>query len=94
MGGIPVNNNGLGILASVPINVPPSSIINYQAAMPIPAPANELIGNPKTGFTFRLTNQSLQSTPTGGGTTTQFWNFVLVVRYTELVTPEAQRALQ
>jgi hypothetical protein len=90
-GGIPVNNNGLGIMASVPINVQPGSLINYQSQIPISTPADELIGALKTGFQFRLTNQSLQQTPTGGGQTTQFWQFVLVIKYVELIKPEDQR---
>lgn len=90
-GGIPVNNSAVGVLAVVPIDAPPGSLINYASQLPISIPASELIGNAKNNFTFRLTNTSLQPTPTGGGRTTQFWSFLVIVEYEVLISEEAQR---
>jgi hypothetical protein len=92
--GIPVNNSAVGVLAVVPINVPPGSLINYAAQLPSFIPASELIGNSKTNFTFRLTNTSLGVTPTGGGRTTQFWSFVVDIEYELLISEESQRNIR
>lgn len=92
-GGIPINNNAPGVLASIPISIAPYSLINYSAAMPFPTPADELIGAMKGAFQFRLTNGSLAATPTGGGRVSQFWNFLLVIEYQELISPQAQRSI-
>jgi hypothetical protein len=93
-GGIPINNNALGVMASVPISAAPGSLINYVAPMPIATPADELIGVLKTGFQFRITNGSLATTPTGGGLTTQFWSFIVTVKYTQLIGEDTQRQLR
>ena len=70
--GIPVNSIGQGIIAQVPITVPPGSQINYQPFNPIPVDASELVGMGKNTFTFTLVDQDLRPTPTAGET----WNFV------------------
>lgn len=93
-GGIPINNNALGVMASVPISANPGSLINYVASMPIATPADELIGVLKTGFQFKITNGALAATPTGGGRTTQFWSFVVTLKYTELVGADSQNQLR
>ena len=92
--GIPINNNALGVMASIPINANPGSLINYDASIPIATPADELIGVLKTGFQFNLVNGSLAATPTGGGRTTQFWSFVVTLKYTQLVGADSQLQLR
>ena len=80
--GIPVNSIGQGIIAQIPITVPPGSQINYQPRNPIPVDASELVGVGKNAFTFSLVDQNLRATPTAGET----WNFVLVLNYFILLT--------
>ena len=75
--GIPVNSIGQGIIAQIPITVPPGSQINYSPFNPIPVDCSELIGNGKNSFTFSLVDQNLRPTPTASET----WNFVLVINY-------------
>ena len=82
--GIPVNSIGQGIIAQVPITVPPGSQINYQPRNPIPVDASELVGLGKNAFTFSLVDQNLRATPTAGET----WDFVLVLNYFVLLTSE------
>jgi hypothetical protein len=80
--GIPVNSIGQGIIAQVPITVPPGSQINYSPFNPIPVDASELIGIGKNTFSFSLCDQNLRATPTAGET----WNFVVVLNYFILLT--------
>ena len=75
--GIPVNNQSSGIIASIPISVPPGSQIPYNPQNIIWWDASELIGNPKLNMTFRLLNQALASTPTSGDT----WSITVIIRY-------------
>ena len=82
--GIPVNSIGQGIIAQVPITVPPGSQINYSPFNPIPVDASELIGIGKNTFSFNLYDQNLRATPTASET----WNFVLVLNYFILLTSE------
>ena len=82
--GIPVNNIGQGIIAQVPITVPPGSQINYQPLNPIPVDASELIGTGKNVFNFTLVDQNLRNTPTAG----EYWDFVLIINYSILLTTE------
>jgi hypothetical protein len=78
-GGIPRNGNASGILAAIPIEVEPYRQINYEAVQVLWTPATELVGQGKTNFSFRLTNERGEATPTAGDT----WSFSLVVRYTK-----------
>jgi len=80
--GISINNRGAGIIASVPITVAPGSQINFQPQHPIPVDASELIGNSKNVLTFSLLDQSLRNTPTAG----EYWDFVVVFRWSILLT--------
>ena len=82
--GININNIGAGIIASVPITVAPGSQINYEPKNPIPIDGSELIGQSKNAFTFSLLDQALRSAPTAG----EQWSFVVVIRYTILLTTE------
>ena len=76
-GGIPTNATATGLIAAVPINVRPGSLINYQAIIPLWTPAPELIGNTRRTFSFRLTNERGEATPTAN----ESWSFTLMIRY-------------
>jgi hypothetical protein len=80
-GGIPTNSNARGIIGSVPITAAPGSLINFQAQNILWADAKELIGQRKTNFSFRLTNERLEATPTAGET----WSIALAIRTRRLV---------
>ena len=80
--GIPVNNQSAGILTTVPIDIAPGSQINYQPQNVIWFDCTELIGRPKLNISFRLLNQDLEATPTGG----EFWAFTLLIRYNVLLS--------
>ena len=75
--GIPTNSNARGLLAAVPINATPGSLINYSAQNVLWTPATELIGQRRNNFTFRLTNERGDATPTAG----ENWSFTLAIRY-------------
>lgn len=80
--GIPVNNQSAGIVATVPISVEPGSQIPYNPQNVVWFDCTELIGYSKLNMTFRLLNQSLMPTPTTG----DYWSFVLVVKYSVLLS--------
>ena len=82
--GITVNSIGQGLIAQIPITVPPGSQINYQPYNPIPVDCSELIGIGKNTFSFSLCDQNLRFTPTAGET----WNFVVVLNYFILLTSD------
>jgi hypothetical protein len=82
--GLNINNIGAGIIASVPITNAPGSQINYEPRNPIPIDASELVGQSKNVFTFSLLDQSLRSAPTAG----ELWNFVVIFRWSVLLTQE------
>jgi hypothetical protein len=75
--GIPINSIGANIIAQIPINVAPSSQINYHPQHPIPVDCSELIGYGKNVFQFSLCDQNLRPTPTAG----EKWDFVMVINY-------------
>ncbi len=82
--GIPVNNQQLGIIASIPITVTPGSQIIYQPFNPIYLDASELIAKQKSNIRFRLANQLLTSVDTLGDK----WSFLMEIRYNILLTNE------
>ena len=76
-GGIPTNATSRGLLAAIPISAKPGSQIIYAPPNIQWTPATELIGQNKTQFSFRLTNERNEATPTAGET----WSFTLMLRY-------------
>lgn len=80
--GIPVNNQSAGILTTVPIDIAPGSQINYQPQNVIWFDICELIGKSKLNIQFRLLNQDLEPTPTGG----EFWSFTMLIKYNILLS--------
>ena len=83
--GIPVNSNGRGIIASIPIPAGSvNSIISYEPNQLLYFDAGELIGSPKMNFSFSLTNENLQPTPTNG----DYWSFSLMIEYGVLMTDQ------
>jgi len=83
--GIPVNSNGRGIIASIPIPAGSvNSIISYEPNQLLYFDAGELIGAPKTNFQFSLTNENLQPTPTNG----DYWSFTVMIEYGVLLTDQ------
>ena len=76
-GGIPTNSTSRGLLAAIPIASVPGSQINYTPPNIQWTPAMELIGQNKNQFSFRLTNERNEATPTANET----WSFTLMLRY-------------
>lgn len=74
--GIPTNGNSSGLLANIPIDEKPGSLINYN---PVNAPSSnavELISHPRNAITFYLTDEL--SRPV---IMSEFWFFTLVIHY-------------
>ena len=63
-GGIPINSISPNVIASVPINVPPGSQINYVPFNTSEVDAMSLVGLSKSNISFTLLNQDLQSVST------------------------------
>jgi hypothetical protein len=76
-GGIPTNSNASGIIAAVPIAAAPGSLINWSATNVLWTPATELVGQRKSNFSVRLTNESGAATPTAG----ESWSFTVMIRW-------------
>lgn len=81
-GGISLNGDSLGILAAVPINVPPGSQIVYQPASPRWFDASELIGSPRQQIELSLLDQGLRPTPTAG----EYWTVTIQIRWNILLS--------
>lgn len=64
--GILVNSSSRGIIATVPIDVPPGSQINYSPQNVIWFNAPELIGSQRSNIQFSLLNEDLRTAATGG----------------------------
>ena len=73
-GGIPTNSSAQGL---VPISAVPGSQINWSAQNVLWTPATELVGQRKSNFSFRLTNELGAATPTAG----ESRSFTLTIRY-------------
>jgi len=82
--GLMLNNIGVGLIASVPINATPGSQINYEPTNPIQIDCSELINQSKGVITFSLLDQSLRPAPTIG----ELWSFILVFKWGILLTNE------
>ena len=74
--GIPINTFNQGIVASVPINVPPGSQITYEPRNPLVIDASSLIGMTRQLINVRLLNQSLEQ-----ATTNEIFSFVMCIKY-------------
>ena len=79
--GIQVNSNPTGIIATIPINVPPGSQIAYSPQNVAWFSGDELIGSSKSNFLFMLQDQDLRAAPSGGNT----YSFTLVISYTRFI---------
>ena len=77
LGGIPINGNASGIIASVPISVQPGSQIIYQPNVLTPIMCDELIGQRKLNINFYLLNQDLVSVGTPGSP----WSVVIIIKF-------------
>lgn len=75
--GIPVNNTGANIIASIPITSSPGSQIIYQPFNPDRCSLNELIGFPRNSFRIWLTNQNNEPLDTNN----ENYSLVVVIRY-------------
>jgi hypothetical protein len=75
--GIPTNSTSRGLLAAIPIAAVPGFQINYQPPNIQWTPATELIGQGKSQFSFQLTNERNEATPTAN----ESWSFTLMLRY-------------
>lgn len=80
--GISVNNQGGGIIASVPIDQPPGSQVNFSPQHVIWSDAQELVGTTKMNFTMNLRNQDLDPVEM----TSDYWTALIVIRYGVLLS--------
>lgn len=83
--GIPVNSNGQGIIASIPIpNNSINAIISYEPNQINWFDASELIGTSKMNVNFQLSNENLSPTPTSG----DYWSFSFMIEYQVLLSDQ------
>lgn len=75
--GIVVNRATSGVIASIPIDAPPGSQINFDPRQLTWIPCPELRGVSRTRLTFQLGNQDLQPTPTSG----ELYTFIIQLRW-------------
>ena len=75
--GLPLNNQAIGLIASIPITATPGKLIIYEPYNPIRVDANELIGNPRSNLEFTLIDQVGRNTPTNS----EHYNFILTIRW-------------
>ena len=77
-GGISLNNITPNIIASIPINVPPGSQIEYQPFNITEVDANSLRNLSKSNISFSLVNQDLKATTTHG----EIYTLLVRIKYT------------
>lgn len=75
--GIPTNASSPGLIASIPINVPVGSLINYNAVNPLPCSLEKLINNSIQNISFTLLDQDLRPVSTAS----EDWSFSILIRY-------------
>ena len=78
-GGLPVNANTTGIVASIPITVSPGSQIVYEPTNVTWVNATDLIGRGRQNLDFSLVDQLGRPTPTAG----ENYSLVLMLRWNE-----------
>ena len=81
--GVPINNNGRGIIAAIPINAPPGNECNYDPQNPVWVDASGLIGMSKQNFNFQLRDQSLRTVSTN-----EIYTFTVKIRYSIVLSSE------
>lgn len=79
--GVPINQNGRGIIGAVPIQAPPNNESIYDPQNPVWIDATELIGMSKQNFNFQLRDQSLRTVSTN-----EIYTFTVCIRYGILMT--------
>ena len=75
--GIPLNNSGTGVIASIPITVRPGSQLVYAPTNPTQVDLSSLRGKSKPSVSFTLTDQLLRPVNTLG----ESWSILLTFRY-------------
>jgi hypothetical protein len=75
--GIPTNQNGYGIITTVPISAPPNSLIVYQPQNPLEIDVTYLSGQQKNNIQFELLNQDFETVSTNG----EDYSLVIKFRY-------------
>lgn len=81
--GIPVNNKGLNLLASIPITAGVGFQVRFAPQNPSLVDATELRGRSKSSFYFRVVNQDGTVLPQ-----TETWSILMVLHYKLLITDE------
>ena len=77
--GIPTNQNGYGIITTVPISAPPNSLIVYQPQNPLEIDVSYLAGQQKNNIQFELLNQDFETVSTNGE------NYSLLIKFRYIV---------
>lgn len=75
--GIPTNNEGQQIIASIPITVSPGSTLHYTPYNPVEVNARGLIGNPRNVVRLRLYDQVGRGVDTLG----EAFDVLIVIKY-------------
>jgi hypothetical protein len=85
--GIPTNQFGRQVIASIPITVEPGSTLHYTPYNPTRVNCRGLIGAPRNNFRVRLLDQDGRQVDTRH----EFWDFLMVIRYKLLIHPGQER---
>lgn len=75
--GLPINNTGAGIIASIPITSSPGAQINYQPNISITINAANIPESPIQFINFDLLDQDLRSVNTLG----EYWSITVQIKY-------------
>jgi len=82
--GLPINNTGVGIIASVPTNVEPGRQIVHEPQIPVEIDAADIIGRPIQSISFDLVDDQFRPVNTVG----EYWSIILHIRYNVLMSTE------
>lgn len=83
--GLPLNNVGSGIIASIPITAKPGSQINYSPNIPIAVDAANMPGNVFQSISFDLLDQDLRYVNTVG----EYYSITICIKYKILLTNQS-----
>lgn len=79
--GIPINNRTIGLISSIPINVPAGDLISYSPQVPTEVEADNLTGTYKSNINVQLLDQQLRPTATQG----ESYSVLIRIKYNILI---------
>ena len=79
--GIPINNKTIGLISSIPINVPAGDLITFSPTVPTEVDAENLVGTYESNINVQLLDQQLRPT----ATQSESYSVLIRIKYNILI---------